>query len=133
MFTFSLPYPPSVNDYYGRAAKHVYLKAAGRAYRRAVKEAMLCLDHAALAPYVAARLAVRVILNPCLENTEQQRPDADNGNKALLDALTHAGLWRDDKQIDALLNIRGEPVARGSVTVTVARMDSVCIHFEAAA
>lgn len=133
MYTFSLPYPPSVNDYYGRAPRHVYLKAAGLAYRRAVKEAVLRLPPGLLAPYKLARLAVRVILNPILESTEQQRPDADNGNKALLDALTHAGIWKDDKQVDALLNVRGEPVSGGSCSVTIALLDCVQIHFEAVA
>lgn len=133
MLNLTLPYPPSVNDYYGRGPRHVYVKAPGVAYRRKVLEAVQRLTLAApsaLAPFQLAPLAVRVVLNPPAEQTEQQRQDVDNGNKALLDALSKAKVWRDDRQVKLQLNVIGEPVAGGSVTVTIAQLDSVVCYFD---
>ena len=45
--------------------------------------------------------------------------DLGNVEKALCDALTHAGLWHDDSQIDDLRIIRAPVVAGGRVTVRV--------------
>lgn len=33
---------------------------------------------------------------------DRRKRDIDNYNKALLDALTHSGLWSDDSQIKSL-------------------------------
>ncbi len=36
-----------------------------------------------------------------------KKPDADNIAKAVLDALTDAGLWEDDSQIVSLITVKG--------------------------
>jgi len=50
---------------------------------------------------------------------DKRRRDLDNLPKALLDGLTHSGIWDDDSQIDDLRIMRGEIVKGGSVTVVI--------------
>jgi crossover junction endodeoxyribonuclease RusA len=90
-FIETLPYPPSINSYYGRRPRGgVYIKAAGQAYRKEVVE-LIAKNHPSLKT-MDEPLAVRVdIYQP-----DNRRRDADNVLKALLDALTHAGVYRDD-------------------------------------
>lgn len=54
------------------------------------------------------RLAVEILALP----PDRRRRDLDNALKAALDALTHAGVWEDDSQIDELTIIRGDAVGR---------------------
>jgi len=129
MLALTLPYPPSVNDYYGRTGHHVYLKPKGKAYRRAVANALAQLDGRTFAPFQAGALAVRVILNPPERKRGGVDPDQDNGNKALLDALTHAGVWHDDRQIRAQLNEVAESIEGGSVTLFVEKLEKTSITF----
>lgn len=48
--------------------------------------------------------------------------DLDNIKKALLDSLTHAGVYKDDFQIDDLRVVRREVVKGGYVIVHVAEL-----------
>lgn len=45
--------------------------------------------------------------------------DLDNLGKSLLDALTKAGVWTDDAQIDSLHFERGPVIKGGTVTVFI--------------
>lgn len=45
---------------------------------------------------------------------DRRRRDLDNILKALFDALTHAGVWLDDEQIDEI-TIRRNGIQRGGV------------------
>lgn len=61
-------------------------------------------------------LYVEVILYP----PDARRRDLDNYMKCLLDALTHAGVWEDDSQIDQLCIFRGQKKApHGAVLVKI--------------
>jgi crossover junction endodeoxyribonuclease RusA len=109
-----IPFPPTVNSYYGSKMvgrkKIQYIKPAGKRYREDVCKAVveqvgyLELDD---------QLYVEVVLYP----PDLRGRDLDNYMKALLDALTHAKFWMDDKQIDQLCIFRGRKVAGGLVTV----------------
>ena len=107
-----LPFPPSENSYYSHTSRGVYISAKGRRYREAVVESVreqngvLRLDD---------RLAITVILHP----TDRRVRDIDNYDKGLLDALTHAGVWVDDEQLDQLCFYRGERIAGGSCIVSI--------------
>ena len=111
-----LPWPPTVNSYYGHACrgKRVipYIKKPGKQYRLAVEEAVheqvgyLNLDEC---------LHVEVILYP----PDKRRRDLDNYMKALLDAMTLAQVWEDDVLIDQLSIFRGRQSAGGMVTVKI--------------
>lgn len=110
-----LPWPPTVNSYYGHkpVKRRVipYIRKAGREYRQAVHEAVveqvgyLELDEP---------LLVECILYP----PDKRRRDLDNYMKALLDALTHAHVWEDDALVDQLLLYRGR-AGSGKVVVKI--------------
>jgi len=110
-----LPWPPSVNAYWrsvmaggrGRRCCRVLLSREGRAYRR---EACARLAAFRRDRPLTGRLDVRVDLRA----PTRRLLDIDNRIKALLDAMQHAGVYRDDGQIDRLLIERG-PVTRGGL------------------
>jgi crossover junction endodeoxyribonuclease RusA len=106
-----LPYPPSINDYYGRSRKTgaVYLKKPARIFRKQVA-GLLYGRHR----FGSARLAIRVDLFP-----PRYAGDVDNPIKALLDALEHAGTFDNDKQVKDLRMVWRHPVSGGAVEIQV--------------
>ena len=108
MISFRLDYPPSVNHYWKSFRGMVTLSAAAKAYRAAAA------DYALPAP-LQGRLAVSLeLLMP-----DNRRRDIDNTAKAILDAIGHAGIWRDDCQIDRLVIQRVGVEPPGSVDVII--------------
>jgi crossover junction endodeoxyribonuclease RusA len=112
-----LPYPPSMNHYWrsvvmGGKGARVLISRDGRMYREHV--ARKCRAQGVSGLAMAGRLAVAVTL--CARDRRVR--DLDNYAKALLDALTHAGVWEDDGQIDRLEFVRG-PVQPGGVARVV--------------
>lgn len=111
MISASLPWPPSTNRIWrsvtiaGRA--RVLLAADGRDYRSRVARI--------IGPRVAlsGKVAVEIRAYP----PDNRRRDLDNTLKASLDALTHAGVWRDDSQIADLRIVRMEPLSGGRIEV----------------
>lgn len=111
-----VPFPPSMNTYWrtprtGPLAGRTLISVAGRKFRAAAVQVM-----GWRAPPLSGRLAVTVELYA----PDAQRRDIDNFVKAIFDAMTHAGVWLDDEQVDLLTVARG-PLARpvGSALVTV--------------
>lgn len=102
IFEVTLPWPPTVNLYWrhkvtGRLAT-VYISAEGKAYRKAVND--LVLEAAMVQRYLKAVGPVRVVIEAF--PPDRRKRDLDNILKSLLDALTHAGVWEDDSQIEDL-------------------------------
>ena len=94
-----LPYPPSINDYYGRNRfGSVYVKKPGKAYRKGVIEQLDGVET------FGGRLSVKVSLTM----PDRRRRDIDNIAKCLLDSMQHAGVYKDDCQIDDLRIVRGD-------------------------
>lgn len=117
MLTLALPYPPSVNRYWRQFHGRVLVSADGRAYRDSVGIFARAVLRGAK-PLTGA-LSVRIELSP----PDRRRRNIDNVLKALLDAMTAAGVWIDDSQIDEL-TIKRMPVIRGgSVIVCVNRLE----------
>ena len=115
MIEIDLPYPPSANSYYrhptkGALAGRHLISAEGRKYRLKIMEMVRPLN-----THMPGRLAVTLTCHM----PDRRRRDLGNVEKALCDALTHAGLWYDDSQIDDLRIIRAPVVAGGRVTVRV--------------
>ena len=110
-----LPWPPTVNSYYSTGhGKVKYVSAKGRKFRDQVAQ-----DIAEQAPGLtyAEQLYAEIVLYP----PDRRTRDLDNYLKALLDALTLAGLWADDSQIDQLAIYRGEIAPReGLVRLEIA-------------
>lgn len=114
-----LPWPPTVNDYYKMTRMgQRYLDKGVRVFRQKVAESIneqcpgLKLDE---------RLFVEVFLFP----PDRRKRDMDNYHKGLLDALTEAGLWGDDSQIDQLFTYRGEVVKGGLVRIELSEAGPV--------
>lgn len=117
MISLVLPFPPSLNTYWrhvvmGRAAR-VLISKEGRAYREAVGQAIMQQRPGRLPG--ERKLCVRMVIQP----PDARRRDLDNYAKAVLDALTHAGVWGDDFQIDKLTLERGEKCQGGRLVLTI--------------
>ncbi len=106
-----LPYPPSVNHYWGQVGKRRFIGKRGVEFRKAVAEA--CLDAGVEA--LEGRLAVHVALFP----PDRRKRDVDNVLKSLLDACEHAGCYESDSQIDELHIVRQEVKKGGGCTVVI--------------
>jgi len=115
----TLPFPPSVNTYWrapnrGPLAGRHLISAAGRKYQSdacaAIIEQLRRLPKPSTTPATVA-----IILFP----PDQRRRDLDNYNKALFDALTHAGVWEDDSQVKRMLVEWGPVVPKGKVEITI--------------
>jgi len=116
MFTIELPYPPSVNRYYRHVGFRTLISREGRAYRQRV---CLALRLAGVQPLDGA-LAVGIDLYP----PDGRRRDADNTQKALLDALQHGRAFHDDSHVKKLLTImREQVVPGGKVIVCILPLD----------
>ena len=96
LVTIKLPYPPSLNRYYAPYRGRVTITKVGREYRQRVME--LLVPHFEHMADYSAELQVWVeVMLP-----DKRRRDLDNLNKALLDAITHSGVWEDDSLIHDL-------------------------------
>jgi crossover junction endodeoxyribonuclease RusA len=109
-----LPFPPSVNTYWRstviKGAVRVLISKKGRKYRSDVLSLLGMVRNP-----TGARLAVKITVYP----PDKRTRDLDNLPKAILDAMTHAGFWHDDSQIDDLRIVRKEVIKGGAVDVTV--------------
>lgn len=127
MISITLPYPPSVNTYWRHVvinrAVRVLISAEGRAYRKAVADAVKLARSAGKIQrhQETCRLSVRIEAQP----PDRRVRDLDNLPKAVLDALTHAGIWVDDSQVDELSVIRLQPVHGGCIRVVVRMLEGV--------
>lgn len=115
MIELTLPWPPSVNSYWrhptkGPLAGRHLISDEGRKYRSAIMALVRPLNIALM-----CRLAVTVECHA----PDRRKRDLDNIAKGLLDALTHAGAWGDDEQIDDLRLIRRDTVKGGRVVVRI--------------
>lgn len=109
-----LGYPPSTNTYYrsirkGAMAGRVLISEKGREYRIKVAQTVGKVEP------MQGKLSVEIILCP----PDRRRRDIDNCLKALLDSLTHAGVWGDDSQVKALKVVMTEQLG-GTAAVRIA-------------
>lgn len=102
MHNFYLPFPPTINSYYSgnRFGATRYLSTRGREFRDATIAE--CREQGHTVP-----LTGRLSMTATLYAPDHRTRDLDNYMKALMDALTHAGVWEDDSQVDRLLILRG--------------------------
>lgn len=110
------PFPPTLNTYWRHVAirgrPRTLLSESGRKYRRDVVSR--CLVAGAPITLQGSLACTIDLYPPC-----NRRRDCDNHAKALLDAMTHAGVYGDDSQIIDL-RIRMHPKqSPGWATVTL--------------
>ncbi len=128
MIELQLPFPPSVNSMWrtprsGPLAGRTMLSEDGRRYRRAVADAVLV---ARAGRQLRQRLAVTIEARM----PDRRKRDLDNLPKAVLDGLTHAGVWLDDGQIDDLRVWRSDRMV-GCVLVTIRVIESAQLELVA--
>ncbi|EAT1856555.1 RusA family crossover junction endodeoxyribonuclease [Salmonella enterica] len=117
----TLPFPPSVNTYWrspnkGPLKGYHLVSARGRKYQSDACAAVI--EQLRRLPKPSTALAaVEIILYP----PDNRIRDLDNYNKALFDALTHAGVWEDDSQVKRMLVEWGAPVPKGKVEITITK------------
>lgn len=115
MIYLSLPWPPTGNHAVRHGRFGHYATKEAKAYRTIT--AALCRPHRPKKP-LAGQIKVLAIFFP----PDRRRRDMDNVWKTLSDALTLAGIWKDDCQIAELTLIRRDPVPGGSVAVQVTEL-----------
>ena len=113
----TLPWPPSTNQIWRNVAvggkPRTLLSEKGRRFRAAA--AQQCLISRLAGMRLDGRLQVVLLACP----PDRRARDLDNMLKATLDALTHAGVWLDDSQIDLLSVERAQVVKGGELRVTI--------------
>ncbi|MFM5319333.1 RusA family crossover junction endodeoxyribonuclease [Aeromonas caviae] len=116
-WTVTLPWPPSTNRIWRNVAvsgkPRTLLSEEGRRFRTTA--AQMCMLGGVNNRQLAGRLAVSMVACP----PDRRARDLDNVLKATLDALTHAGVWLDDSQIDLLSVERAQVVKGGELRVTI--------------
>ena len=122
--TLVLPWPPSVNDYWGsrvvpgrkgrKAFVQRFVSRNGKRFQGEVKSLMTERFGETIRP-VRTRLGVFAVLHPPTRGVY----DLGNFDKAMMDALTAVGVWADDSQIDDQRFVRGAVVPGGRVELTI--------------
>ena len=115
MLALTLPMSPTINHYFSRNGNRTYLPVKVREYRQAVSEIVAAAGHATL----EGRLDLFIAIYPA----SKRRMDLDNRIKGLQDALTHAGMWIDDEQIDCLTVVRKEVIKGGLVKIVIKEIE----------
>lgn len=130
MATIRLPFPPSVNHYWasrvaGGARKFVqtFIGTRGKEYRASVIAAVRTRWPDLRQP-LKCRLSVKIDVYP----PDRRTRDLSNLPKAVEDALTHAGVWVDDSQIDELLIVRKAVISPGHLELTIEKIEAEVVQ-----
>lgn len=126
MLELQLPYPPSVNHYWRMWRGRMVISEEGRRYRETVCQRLApalapapgMSGNGPRKPPSGGRIALSMDAFP----PDRRRRDLDNIQKALLDAMQHAGVYVDDSQIDLLVARRQSLRDGGLMVVRVSDM-----------
>ena len=128
-YSFSLPWPPTVNHFHQPIVKYIFKNGKKKAVARIIKGSkardysdlatgMLMMDGLA-GENLKGRLSVVMTLNP----PTLAKYDIDNRTKSVFDALSESGFWVDDEQVDRLTISKGEKVKGGRIDLHVMIID----------
>lgn len=111
-----LPWPPSNNTYYRHARGRNYLSEKAEKFAEEVNS---IIQQHELALKLPQNLSVTIYASP----PDNRKRDLDNVFKGLFDALTKAGFWVDDSQIDHLSISRIAKRKGGGIHMQVRTLD----------
>lgn len=117
IFQLTIPFPPSVNTYWGFRGSHRYLTARAKTFKDMVQAEYV---RSGLDSFSNARLSVTIQLYP----PDRRVRDIDNVVKSTLDALCQAGVFEDDGQIDVLHVTREKVIKWGAAVVSIEKITS---------
>lgn len=116
IISLTLPFPPSVNACWRNINGKTLISAAGRKFRANAIAAVY--EQLRKRPkLITENVSVIVKMYP----PSRQRRDIDNYLKAPFDALTHAGIWKDDDQIKRVEMEWCEVVKGGRFEITISK------------
>jgi len=111
----TVPWPPSVNQYWRQYQGRMLISAQGRKYREAIIQQVWLEGKI---KRITGDLKVTIeAFRP-----DERRRDLDNLLKSTLDALAHAGLYEDDSQIRDL-RIYWAAEKGGKLNITIEEME----------
>lgn len=114
----TLPYPPSVNSYWGFKGSHRYLTEKAKLFKREVSIAYKNSKHKG---FGKDRLKVHIVLHA----PDRRIRDLDNSIKSLFDAICQAGVFEDDSQIDEISVKRGGITKGGACHIFI---ENIVLH-----
>lgn len=117
MLEIFLPFPPSVNGYWGFSGSRRFLTSKATTFKAVTKERFKSTGHLGLGK-------ARLSLSMTLHAPDKRVRDIDNVVKSTLDALCQAGVFDDDSQVDVLLVKRAAPMKGGSCVVRIEKIIS---------
>lgn len=124
-FTLLLPYPPTINHYYGQTkCGRKYIRKDGRRYRELVAHRSKQFGYKTNRNCMGA-----LILNP----PDNRRRDVDNIQKCTLDALEKSGIVVNDSQFKGLLTVMAEPLRPGGLEVIIYELPEKYTNMKGAA
>ena len=109
--TLTLPYPPSVNNYWIASGHRRFISKRGKEFKEYVED--YCLRNKTPS-FGVKEVRVTIILHP----RSKILMDIDNCSKAILDSLQGI-VYDDDQQVVQLLIQRGHLIKGGGCTITV--------------
>lgn len=108
---FFVPFPPSINTYWGFHGHRRFLTKKANVFKQLVEVAVK--QHSPLGDKL---LRISLDFFP----PDKRKRDIDNPVKPLLDALVSAGLFADDSQIKELNLKMNDPIKHGLTRVKIA-------------
>jgi crossover junction endodeoxyribonuclease RusA len=109
MIELNLPYPPSVNTYWGFKGSRRFLTKKANDFKLIVNLS------SKRARFGADKVSIEILLHA----PDRRRRDIDNICKPIFDALQAAGVFDDDSQVDQLMVSRGTVIKGGSCVVKI--------------
>lgn len=118
MLMLILPYPPSVNSYWGFKGSHRYLTTKAKIFKQ---EVLLAFKNTKHKGFGKERLKVHIVLHA----PDKRIRDLDNSIKSLFDAICQAGAFDDDSQIDKITVLRGGVTKGGLCHIFI---ENIALH-----
>ena len=112
MLEIFLPFPPSVNTYWGFSGSRRFLTKRAIEFKKETLDRFNATGHFG---FGNARLQVSMFLHA----PDKRVRDIDNVVKSTLDALCQAKVFTDDSQIDVLIVRRDKPMKKGLCVIRI--------------